>query len=231
MAAATFCSRLERRAIEGLVSLPSVRRGGNQREQSTINSTGADSQPFTHSQGCRSVTIRSNTFDLTGRQTRMIEILDEARTSGNPDISVALILERPETKNGRWQDTFKSNADARGSHRDRETRRNASLKRIVSQNAQPQTRFHGNTHLTAQGTTTIIATLACEMLCRETHMQERLLTVREAATITGHKGANWRASILLRKVPYHKVGRSIRIAESDLNRLIEETRVPARASR
>ena len=62
-------------------------------------------------------------------------------------------------------------------------------------------------------------------------MQERLVTVREAAARTGHKEATWRAWILLRKVPYHKVGRSIRIAESDLTRLIEESRVPAREDR
>jgi excisionase family DNA binding protein len=62
-------------------------------------------------------------------------------------------------------------------------------------------------------------------------MQERLLTVKEAAARTGHKEATWRAWILLRKVPYHKVGRSIRIAESDLTRLIEESRVPAREER
>jgi excisionase family DNA binding protein len=62
-------------------------------------------------------------------------------------------------------------------------------------------------------------------------MQERLLTVRDAAVRTGHKEATWRAWILLRKVPYHKVGRSIRIAESDLTRLIEESRVPARGER
>ncbi len=62
-------------------------------------------------------------------------------------------------------------------------------------------------------------------------MPERLLTVREAAARTGHKEATWRAWILRRKVPYHKVGRSIRIAESDLGRLIEESRIPARASR
>jgi excisionase family DNA binding protein len=62
-------------------------------------------------------------------------------------------------------------------------------------------------------------------------MIERLLTVREAAARTGHKEATWRAWILLRKVPYHKVGRSIRIAESDLTRLIEESRVPAREAR
>jgi excisionase family DNA binding protein len=62
-------------------------------------------------------------------------------------------------------------------------------------------------------------------------VQERLLTVKEAAQRTGHKEATWRAWILLRKVPYHKVGRSIRIAESDLVRLIEESRIPARAIR
>jgi excisionase family DNA binding protein len=62
-------------------------------------------------------------------------------------------------------------------------------------------------------------------------MNERLLTVKEAAQRTGHKEATWRAWILRRKVPYHKFGRSIRIAESDLSRMIEESRIPARESR
>jgi excisionase family DNA binding protein len=58
-------------------------------------------------------------------------------------------------------------------------------------------------------------------------MAERLLNVKEAAALTGHKESTWRAWILLRKVPYHKFGRSIRIAESDLTRMIEQSRVPA----
>jgi len=62
-------------------------------------------------------------------------------------------------------------------------------------------------------------------------MNERLLTVREAAHRTGHKEATWRAWILRRKVPYHKFGRSIRIAESDLTRMVEESRIPAREPR
>ena len=62
-------------------------------------------------------------------------------------------------------------------------------------------------------------------------MEERLLTLREAAARTGHKEATWRAWVLFRRVPYHKLGRSIRIAESDLVRMIEESRVPAREAR
>ena len=62
-------------------------------------------------------------------------------------------------------------------------------------------------------------------------MEQRLLTVKEAAARTGHKEATWRAWILLRKVPYHKLGRSIRIAESDINRMIEQSRIPAREPR
>jgi len=62
-------------------------------------------------------------------------------------------------------------------------------------------------------------------------MNGRLLTVKEAAQRTGHKEAAWRAWILRRKVPYHKFGRSIRIAEGDLTRMIEESRIPARETR
>lgn len=59
----------------------------------------------------------------------------------------------------------------------------------------------------------------------------RLLTLREASERTGHRESTWRSWILKRKVPYHKVGRSIRIAESDLERLIEKSRVSAREER
>jgi excisionase family DNA binding protein len=62
-------------------------------------------------------------------------------------------------------------------------------------------------------------------------MTDRLLTIREAAARTGHKEATWRSWILLRRVAYHKVGRSVRIAESDLTRMIEESRIPAKEER
>lgn len=73
--------------------------------------------------------------------------------------------------------------------------------------------------------------LAREVRPTETHMKERLLTVKEAAERTGYKEATWRAWLLRRKVAYHKFGRTIRIAESDLIRLIEESRVPAKEER
>jgi excisionase family DNA binding protein len=59
----------------------------------------------------------------------------------------------------------------------------------------------------------------------------KLLRLRECAERSGHQESTWRAWILLRKVPYYKVGRSIRVAEEDLERLIEQARVPARESR
>jgi len=59
----------------------------------------------------------------------------------------------------------------------------------------------------------------------------RLLTLRECAERTGNKVSTWRAWVLRRKVPYYKLSRSIRIAESDLERLIEQARVPAREVR
>jgi hypothetical protein len=37
--------------------------------------------------------------------------------------------------------------------------------------------------------------------------------------------------VLRRKVPYYKVGSSIRVAEEDLERMIEQARIPAREAR
>ena len=56
----------------------------------------------------------------------------------------------------------------------------------------------------------------------------RLLTLREAAQRTGHRESTWRAWVLHRRVPYFKIGRSVRVAERDVDRLIEEARVPAK---
>ena len=59
----------------------------------------------------------------------------------------------------------------------------------------------------------------------------KLLTLRECAERTGNKLSTWRAWVLRRKVPYYKLSRSIRVAESDLERMIEQARVPAREVR
>ena len=59
----------------------------------------------------------------------------------------------------------------------------------------------------------------------------KLLTIREAAEKTGHRESTYRAWVLGRKVPYYKVGRSVRIAESDLEQLVEQARVPVRKER
>ena len=56
----------------------------------------------------------------------------------------------------------------------------------------------------------------------------RLLTLRECSERTGHRESTYRAWVLQRKIPYFKVGRSVRISETDLEKLIETSRVPAR---
>ena len=56
----------------------------------------------------------------------------------------------------------------------------------------------------------------------------KLLTLRECSERTGHRESTWRAWVLRRRVPYYKVGRSVRVAEADLERMIEQARIPAR---
>ncbi|PYP91696.1 MAG: DNA-binding protein [Candidatus Angelobacter sp. Gp1-AA117] len=59
----------------------------------------------------------------------------------------------------------------------------------------------------------------------------KLLTLRECSELTGHKESTWRAWVLHRKVSFYKVGRSVRIAETDLERMIEQSRIPVRETR
>lgn len=56
----------------------------------------------------------------------------------------------------------------------------------------------------------------------------KLLTLREASDRTGHRESTYRSWVLQRRIPYFKVGRSVRIAESDLDQIIERARIPAR---
>jgi excisionase family DNA binding protein len=56
----------------------------------------------------------------------------------------------------------------------------------------------------------------------------KLLTLRECAEQTGHRISTWRAWVLHRRVPVYRIGRSVRISEADLEKLIEQSRVPAR---
>ena len=127
VASATFCARLERKALEQ--SEPGDRTRETRlsfRAQNSVNSApNVESKsanevaggPFTHSADYRSVTVRSETHKLTAQQAQMVEILHEAYKNRTPDVSIALILERLEKKGGknssRWQDTFRSNPTAR----------------------------------------------------------------------------------------------------------------------
>jgi hypothetical protein len=64
--------------------------------------------PFTHSDDYRSVTIRGQNFTLTSQQAHVIQILDESRRNGFPDVGKDYLLEKLETPNTRLRDSFKS---------------------------------------------------------------------------------------------------------------------------
>ncbi len=51
----------------------------------------------------------------------------------------------------------------------------------------------------------------------------QLLTVSQAEELTGRKASTWRKDILLRRVPYVRLGqRSVRIPREVIDRMIEE---------
>lgn len=51
---------------------------------------------------------------------------------------------------------------------------------------------------------------------------EKLLTVREAEQLTGRKASTWRRDILERRVSFVRLGRSVRIPLSEIERLIRD---------
>lgn len=56
----------------------------------------------------------------------------------------------------------------------------------------------------------------------ERKMSQQLLTVVEAEARTGRKASTWRRDILERKIPYVKIGRSVRIPVEVVERLIQQ---------
>jgi excisionase family DNA binding protein len=59
----------------------------------------------------------------------------------------------------------------------------------------------------------------------------KLLNLRECSERTGHRESTWRSWILNRKISFYKVGRSVRVAEADLEKMVKRARIPAREER
>ena len=58
-----------------------------------------------------------------------------------------------------------------------------------------------------------------------------LLTVEDVARVTGWKEATIRQKCWRKELPYYKLGRSVRFKESEIERLIEGSEVPALEAR
>ena len=106
--------RYEIQAIELAKQEP--RKPANERESfveqfEPENSVAGDS--FTQSGEYRSVSVRGKTYVLTSRQAQMIQLLDEARKNGKPDVAIDHIMEKLGSGSSRWQDTWKSGREAR----------------------------------------------------------------------------------------------------------------------
>jgi excisionase family DNA binding protein len=52
--------------------------------------------------------------------------------------------------------------------------------------------------------------------------QQRLLTVRQAEEQTGRRAGTWRRDILERRISVVRLGRSVRIPQSEIDRMIRE---------
>jgi hypothetical protein len=120
VASATFCARLERQGIGKRESgkLPEqqqdtgadfLKTSANQKEGSRVENNEGTTGGFSPSQDYRSVSIHGKNFTLTSRQAQVIQILDEHRKEGHPDVGQDYILEQLGSPNSRLSDTFKSN--------------------------------------------------------------------------------------------------------------------------
>ncbi len=62
-------------------------------------------------------------------------------------------------------------------------------------------------------------------------LQGQFLSVPVLASVTSESEAAWRKRIFFRRIPFVKVGRSVRVRREDFERWIEERIVPAREAR
>jgi excisionase family DNA binding protein len=60
---------------------------------------------------------------------------------------------------------------------------------------------------------------------------DRLISFEQAQSLTGIKVSTWRAWAASRKIPVVRLGRRIKLRESDLEKLVEASLVPARPDR
>jgi hypothetical protein len=105
-------SRLQRRLA--ILDMLATEKQTDNRNMGVPQSKSAKQSPiFTHSDDYRSVNMRGKSYALTSRQAQMIESLHSAHESGNADVSIDGLLEKIGTPNSRWQDTFKSNPEAK----------------------------------------------------------------------------------------------------------------------
>jgi hypothetical protein len=86
-----------------------ISRGSSTPTNSDLPSNAPKSEEFLHSDDYRSVTVRGQNLTLTSRQAHVIQILDENRRNGLPDVGKDYLLEKLETPNSRLRDSFKSN--------------------------------------------------------------------------------------------------------------------------
>lgn len=65
------------------------------------------------SEDYRNVTVDANTYTLTKRQADFIQFLDREHQGGSEDVSIDRIMLELGAEHSRWQDTWKSNLEAR----------------------------------------------------------------------------------------------------------------------
>jgi excisionase family DNA binding protein len=58
-----------------------------------------------------------------------------------------------------------------------------------------------------------------------------MLSVKEAAALSGMSEGWWRARIFRKEVPFHKIGRRVLISEEDVRSMLEQSRVQPEGSK
>lgn len=84
-------------------------KGSPKPTNSDFRSNAPKSEEFKHSEDYRSVIVRGQNFTLTSRQAQVIQMLDESRRSGHPDVGNDYLLEMLGTTNSRLRDSFRKN--------------------------------------------------------------------------------------------------------------------------
>ena len=91
-----------------------LRRELDERQEALEETEERQVEPFTHSDNYRSVSLRGQTWKLSTRQAKIVNLLHKAYLNEQPELATVSIMLKIESPYSRWVDTFQKKKSIEG---------------------------------------------------------------------------------------------------------------------